>query len=169
MEVDSGNNGVNPWIEGGKHVLKETVKYAGYTALALSAVAIPFGGLFAGAGAIGSWLGLGTTATGGMLAAVWPAMQVGAAAGGIVGAVKGAVGASDAIKVAEQDEMFKRQQELAFMQKQQLVGQQMAMAQGGAPMDQRMAMQNAHIAMGGQYQLPNVPYAQQGYGYNTVG
>ncbi len=131
-------------IDGGLHVLKKTVEYAGYGALALGAVAIPFGGLFAAGGLIGSALGMGVTATGGMLTAVLPAMQIGATTGGIFGLVKGVTEAPEAIQNAKQDKMFMEQQKLTFAQKQMLMAQQqqMAMGQGGAVM-------------------PNVPYQQQ--------
>ena len=120
------------FIDAGLHIAKECVKCAGYGALALGAVAIPFGGLFAVGGAIGSVLGLSVSAGGGMLTAVLPAMQLGAMTGGLFGVTKGAIEAPEAIQNAKQDRVFREQQELGFKHKQMaMMAQQQQMAMGG--------------------------------------
>ncbi len=114
-------SGINPWIEGAKHVFKETVPWVAYGALALAALPL-----------IAGVLPFVPVINGGVIAG----LQTGAAIGAVFGLVKSIPGIDGAIKNAEQDKMFMEQQKLTFAQKQMLMAQQqqMAMGQGGAVM-----------------------------------
>lgn len=138
--------GFNSMWAGVKHVAGETIKYAAYGALAFGAVAmVPtlIGGSIGAA--LPVWLGGGTEAVAGVASFFLPtALGAGAGFGALFGGVKSLTNVGEAIKYAEQDEIFRQQQMKVYKERQALM----------QSVQQQGTMRNAETSIGGV--MPNI-------------
>jgi hypothetical protein len=144
---------------GVKHVAGETIKYAAYGALTFGAVAmVPtlIGGSIGAA--LPAFLGGGGQAVAGVASFFLPTpLLAGAGFGALFGGVKSLTSVGEAIKYAEQDEIFKKQQMAVFKERSALM--QAAQQQGAT-------MRNAETSIGGV--MPNISI-NAGRAQNGVG